>query len=187
MKSRRRGVSLSELLVVMTACTVVMTITSQLICRVMQIQIQSRAQADTERNAIRLSTRFRSDVHQAKSTTTGAADADSGVLLRLTLADEREVQYSRRQGKVFRQESGTGKPIGREEFEFPASCDVQMEKLQRPERLVLTIRSNQPTGQPGTERGGSSAPTAPASIRVEAVVGADLRLLPTPGVDEAPQ
>ena len=54
MNHRRRGVSLTELLVVMTACTVVMTLTSQLICRVMRIQVESRAHVDVERNAMRL-------------------------------------------------------------------------------------------------------------------------------------
>ena len=185
MNHRRRGVSLTELLVVMTACTVVMTLTSQLICRVMRIQIESRAQFDVERNAMRLADQFRSDVHQAESAVTDAATLGENVLLQLEFADGQQAEYSRHEGTVLRQVSRAQEPIAREEFEFPAACKLAIQETGSPPRLVLTLSTSPLAARANGDNQLVSVPMIPASLQVEAEIGRDARFTATPQGEEA--
>lgn len=60
----RRGVSLIELLVVMSAATVILTLSTGLIHRIMHAQSKARGLAEIERTTLRLGNRFRRDVHR---------------------------------------------------------------------------------------------------------------------------
>ncbi len=185
--NRRRGASLAELLVVMTACSVVMTLTSQLVCRVMRIQIESRAQVDVERNAMRLSDQFRSDVHRAKSAVTDDGDLAESVVLRLEFADGRLAEYSWDHGTAVRQVSGGEGPAARDEFEFPATADLAIQKTGTPPRLVLTLSTTPPAKPIGSDKPLAQPPTIPASLQAVAVIGRDTPSVTTRPIEEAPE
>ena len=67
----RRGVSLTELLMLMSSCTMILSLCAVLLHRVMRVEIESRSIVAAERTSERLSHQFRQDVHQA---TGGEAD-----------------------------------------------------------------------------------------------------------------
>jgi prepilin-type N-terminal cleavage/methylation domain-containing protein len=176
MKRSRRAVSLIELLVVMSVSTVLITLTSGLVCRVMRIQVQSRAHVDVERNTLRLSNQFRRDVHQAQSAVTNRADLRVDVFLMLRFADGEKVEYSSQKGIVLRLKSGAGAAPGREEYVFPPTCELTIAESGAPPRLVLTI-TGRLTEQPGEGRESSqlTSPAIPVTLQVESQVGHDLR------------
>jgi hypothetical protein len=185
MKRARRGISLSELLVVMTACTALMTLSSQLVCRVMRIQVESRGLADAERNTMRLAGNFRSDVHRAQSFAIDPAAAGEAPFLRIVLAGGRSVAYSRQSGAVLRQESGAEQPTAREEFKLPAAAELNVRELDSPQRLELTL-SVDPAAQ--LRRDGKSVsdwPLIPVSLQAEAIVSRDSQFASGPAVEES--
>ena len=183
----RRGASLVELLMIMSACTVVLTLTGVLLQRVMRIQMQSRAHVNVERSALRLSEQFRSDVHQARAAVTGNPEQDGVVFLRLESADNRVIAYSRDKGAVKRLESSSNQPTRREEFEFPAASVLQIEQQTAPQRLALTIILKPVDPAPTDNKPLASTSVIPVSLCAEAVVGSDLRFDSTPAASRAQQ
>jgi type II secretory pathway pseudopilin PulG len=183
----RRGISLIELLVVMSACGVVLTLTSQLLCRVMRIQIESRTQVDVERNSLRLSEQLRHDVHQARVAVTSRPELGNEVFLRLQFADGQQTEYSRHGGTVLRQASGNGSQASREEFVFPATCNLSIQQNGAPPRLTLTITTGPNEARSGDDEPLNRALAIPVSLRVEATRGRDLRFATAPARQEAPE
>jgi len=184
MKRFRRGVSLSELLVVMTACTALMTLSSQLVCRVMRTQVESRALADAERNTMRMADSFRHDVHRAQSFSIDLAAAGDVPFLRLELAGGRSVLYSRANGLVLRRESGAEQPSSREEFQLPAAAKLTVQKLDSPRRLQLTL-SVDPAAQLRSDgKNSTNWPLIPVGLQAEAIVSGDSRFAAAPVAEE---
>jgi hypothetical protein len=180
----RRGASLIELLVILSASTVVLTLTGVLLHRAMRIQTLSRAHVDAERTTLRLSEQFRSDVHQARALSSQPGN-DGEVFLRLELADGRVAEYSRTNGAVLRSESGGDRPTWREEYAIPGAGALRIEQESAPQRLVMTIILK-PAERP-VPNGQAPAGTrfVPMSLCAEAVVGRDLRFATQPASREA--
>ena len=65
--TKRRGVTLTELLVVLSVCSVVMTISIALIQRAMHAERRSRTFFNLQRSSLRLADQFRADVRQASA------------------------------------------------------------------------------------------------------------------------
>lgn len=183
----RRGVSLIELLVTMSACTVVLTLTGVLLQRAMRVQIESRAAASAERTALRLATQFRRDVHEAKSVTANASAGGGEVFLRLGLDGGRNVEYSRRENVVQRVESGGDKPTWREDFAFPSVSEMTIKQEESPRRLAITITA--PRTEPlATDAKPLLRPIAiPMYFHVEPIVGQNHRFNDVPGAVEGPR
>jgi hypothetical protein len=173
--NHRRGISLTELLVVMSACGVVISLSSSLVCRVMRIEIESRSLAAVERNALRLSEQFRHDVQQAQTAETPDNSAGEAVFLRLRFADGRQAEYSRQDDIILRKVSGNGLPTAREEFEFPATSRLEMQIVGSPQRIVLTISTPPVVATPSDDQPFQALNQRPVSLHAEATLGRDLR------------
>jgi hypothetical protein len=171
----RRAASLLELLLVMSACTVVLTMTGVLLNRAMRIQIQSRAQESAERAALRLSRQFRDDVHRGRLIPADKPGQDKKALLRLQFADGRTVEYSRDSGGVLRLESGGSRPAWREEFSLSSASMLTIEQRTQPARLALTVESKPIEPAPGDAKPPASMNALAVSLYAEAVIGRDLR------------
>jgi hypothetical protein len=180
----RRAVSLVELLVVMSACTVVLTLSSVLLVRAMRIQMQSRVHCDIERNSLRLSNQFRRDAHEAKSVRSSRDELEGDTVLRIHLTNGKQVEYSYIAGRVVRLSTENGKYVSREEFTFPATCELSVRELESPPRISLTIATNQDLAAPfdGVSTARSIAP--PVSLHVEGRLGRDRRASEMAGVVE---
>ncbi len=176
----RRAVSMIELLIVMSACTIVLTLSSALVVRAMRTHAQSRANCDAERNALRLSSQFRCDVHAAQSAVANSNVQRGDSFLSMQLIGDQQVEYSIAGGTVLRLMSLDGKRTSREEFAFPAGSELTIREFESPRRIALTI-VNQPTFDKLPE--GNQRPialSAPLSLHVEASLGLDIRLAPAP-------
>lgn len=170
MRPTRRGVSLAELLVVMIACTALFSLTGELLCRVMRVQIESRGHADVERNALRLSRQFRSDVHQAR--VFDLADDDES-LVRLELTDGKVAQYTVLDRTIRRQLLRDGEVAAVEVYQFPDPLQCEINELAEPARLQLSIAAKPYSLDPAEPA--TAVPSNPIHLRVEAVLGRDLR------------
>ena len=164
--ARRPGVSLVELLVVMSMATVILTTSATLIHRIMRVQSKAYAFFDVQRSALRLTSQFRRDVHQA----TDASIRGEGVeaLLTLPSAGNQRVQYRLADGNVLRVLSIKGDAVSQEVFSFPADTEWTLQKRADPRRLVLALAAR-PPGNTGTGgQGPATRFTSPVRFRVEA-------------------
>lgn len=185
MTATRRGVSLSELLVVMTACSALLTLSSGLVCRMMRVHIDARAYNDAERNAARLSESFRRDVHRAQSISRPLATRRDAALLTFEFSDGRKGIYSRQNGTVLREESGADRPISRDEFDLPPACELEIEELDTPSRIVLTVSSDLRAQLHEDPRVQPVGKLVPINLRAEAVVGRDAKITAPSLAEEA--
>src|SRR5437762_5225510 len=96
----RGGVSLIELLGLMSSCTIILTMSAVLLHRMMRVQIDTRAFVDMERSSSRLSQQFRQDVHQATAAVLGDSKLKENVFLQLQLPQETIIEYSRLDGAI---------------------------------------------------------------------------------------
>jgi type II secretory pathway component PulJ len=172
MTSTRRGASLVELIAVMSACSVILTMSAGLIHRAMLAQSQTRSFFDVERSALRLSGQFRRDVHRANAVPENAA-MEEGTFLRLQLPDHETVEYRRLAHRVLRVLSHNGQTVSREEFPFSTAIDVAVREEASPRRLVLAITSEETTTVAG--KGKRSVREMPVSFQAAAVIGRDRR------------
>jgi hypothetical protein len=145
--TRRRGISLVELLVVMTACTVIFTTSAGLIHRMMHADSRARAFYDVERSALRLSRQFRADVHQARNAVVFPEADETGAFLRLTVDEEQTIEYRHRDGLVTRVLAQRGMGPSREIYAFPSYVKLDLSEAGPPRRLVLSL-SAEPTTTP---------------------------------------
>jgi hypothetical protein len=170
--SHRRAASLAELLVILSACTVILTTSVTLIHRAMHSQSASRVFLDCERSALRLSQQFRSDVHEATSATIENGSAGSGPVLRLTLVDDQAVEYRRVSMDLLRLVTQRGQAVSHDAFTFRSPLEWTIRQEDSPGRLVLSVTAGG-TGPPAA-LGDELPPGAfavPMSLEVEACVG----------------
>jgi len=171
----RRGVSLVELLLTMSACTVILTMSAALIHRVMHTQSKMRAFHDPERSALRLSNAFRRDVHRALGAETNDAELQDNVFLRLQLPEGETIEYRQLQGKVTRVQAAIGKPIANEAFAFPPEIELVIRR-ESPNRMCLTITPDLRVQAAGDGHSPSIAHATPAHLLVEATLNRNSRL-----------
>lgn len=177
----RRGVSLVELLVVMSACSALLTISAVLLHRMMHSQTKTRAFFAVQRSGLRLAEQFRSDVHRAASATTD--DLPDQVVLRLQLTASQQVEYRYAAGIVQRTLLEGDKTVGREEFVFPPSSEMTVSKQDSPSLIVLSVTST--PGDPGGPAQQSFA--TPVHLRVEARPSRDQQYAGVSPGQETPQ
>lgn len=167
--SARRGMTLVELLVIISACSIVFTTSAVLMHRVMHTQKKTRAFFDVERSAVRLSDQFRRDVHQATAATVDADATGEKPFLQLQLPNDRTIEYRHSNGDLLRVESREGTAVSREEFPFPDDADLKIREAESPRRVVLSIATEPNQTRSVGER--SSDPHAmPVYLQVEAAL-----------------
>jgi hypothetical protein len=136
----RRAISLVELLVAMSAATLVLTLSATLIHRAMHTHTRTQKFFEAERSSLRLCEQFRHDVEHAARATLAAPLPSEGVFLTLALPQAEEtIEFCRRQNTIERRSVQSGKTIAREEFAFPAAFALELEELPKPARLRLTL------------------------------------------------
>jgi hypothetical protein len=169
--THRRAASLAELLVIMSACTIILTTSVQLIHRAMHSQSASRAFLDCERSAQRLSQQFRSDVHEATSATIENDASNATPVLRLTLAGDQTVEYRSAHDSILRLATQHSKPVSRDEFAFRSPLEWSIQQEDSPHRLILSVTA----GAVGSPTPGEELPpgafAAPTLLEVEAGIG----------------
>jgi type II secretory pathway component PulJ len=172
--NRRRGISLVELMLTLSACSVILTLSAALIHRAMHAQAKARVFFDGERSAWRLAESFRHDVHRANSAKVVDQPDSGDLLLRLELAGGQRVEYRHTAGRVERTWHVDGGIRAREAFVFPPETRLSTAKVSE-KLLVLTADA------PADTAAKADAPlanhTVPVSLRVQAVLGRKAAIL----------
>ena len=135
----RRGVSLTELLLLMSSYTMILSMCGVLLHRVMRVEIDSRSFVDMERTSTRLSHQFRQDVNQATAAEADASKLQNNVFLQLQLAGDQSIEYRWAEGSVVRTVLQDRKTAAREEFAFDPWCKLTVRQEKSPSRIVLSI------------------------------------------------
>ncbi len=167
-----RGISLVELVVVMSAATVILTISAALLHRMLLTHSAARAFTDVERTSLRLANTLRSDVHQARSATTTEAPVTEGPFLQLELPSDQRIEYRHEQTEVLRILLDDERIVAHEAFRFQQEIEVAARK-DGPRLLTVSIQSHQPSAK--SEDGGpaSAAHAVPVHLHVQAVINRD--------------
>ncbi len=169
----RSALSLIELMAVASACSVVLTVSTVLLHRVMRTQSEACSFSDAERSAERLSLQLRQDVHQATVAELSNSNLKEGVFLRLQLPNGRSVEYSRAEGNVLRVLSQKDKVAAREEFAFPQPTELAVQKQDSPKRILLSITTPAPEAIAGDAQRLRSYRAVPVSLQVEVCTNRD--------------
>lgn len=177
-----RGISLVELLVVMSACTLILTLTAGLMHRVMHAQSRTRSFVEHERVALRLAYVFRGDVHQARGVVTDVAMLAEGELVRLNVA-EQTITYVAQPEKVVRLVAASEKPLGREEFRIGHESQAKIRR--EPGVVILSVEAipDEATRVQAASRKFAWVP--PLSLEIAALPGRDLPKNATAAPQEA--
>lgn len=125
---KRRGISLVELLVTMSACCIILTMSATLIHRMLHVQSRSRAFQNAERSALRLERSLRRDAHQTREVIPNKEPQQAELLLQFELPKQQRVEYRQADGQVSRLLLEGDRVIAREDFAFPATTTFRVER-----------------------------------------------------------
>jgi prepilin-type N-terminal cleavage/methylation domain-containing protein len=159
----RRGVSLVEMIVVITVGSALVGIAVTMLAALMRAENRGQGRAAETASLIRLADQFRRDAHAA--TSLPAPDGQKAGTWKLDLAGGRSVEYAAEPGAIVRRERTVAKAVCEESFALP-------------ENYAATIASSNNAGQTTVTLVVAPAPgTAGAAWqwRVEAVLGRDHR------------
>lgn len=175
----RRGVSLVELLLALSATGVILTLSTGLIERLMRAEMRARGYVNAERTALRLANTFRRDVWQASEATISPDGANE--FLRLSLGAGRALDYRQQAGTIVRTLLDGEQILSREYFAFPNEAEVQFEK---PSRRLISLSISTPARPTGgePERLPHNAYTPPVHVEITARIARDAAFQPvSPG------
>jgi type II secretory pathway component PulJ len=180
----RLGVSLVELIVTLTACSAVLTISVALLHRAMHAQSRARSYFDGERSAWRLTQQFRRDAHDAlavetedgASETSGGSSAEGELVVRFEMHDGESVEYRQSGGRVERTRKIAAQIGARDVFTFSEKTRFSA-VVETPRVVALSI---EPATELSSENATPPAPFATSTIlRVEAALGRNARFAPS--------
>src|SRR5437762_4378350 len=119
--TRHRGVSLVELIVVMSAASVILSLSAGLIHRIMHAETAARSLATVERTSLRLAAALRRDVNAATRAITDQAQLADGAFLRLGYLAGSRIEYRRVDETIHRLELDGDRIVARDQFPFAAN------------------------------------------------------------------
>lgn len=163
--NNQRGFTLVEMLVSISAGSVLLVLATGVVHRTMRVESVVRENAAAERAALRLSRQFRHDIHQAKSVSLDGRQADQPVL-QIVLSGQAPVSYRVEHTGVLREQPHNDTQIYREHFSFPDNYTVKFNELPSPRRVALTLERD--TGLVGVP--------PRVELHVEAVISQFLQL-----------
>lgn len=164
----RQGISLVELLVVMSFVSVILTMSAGLMHRMMFAQSKARTLADVERISLRLAHVFRHDVHQATAAT-ALSDQSDDAFVRLQLPNDQSIEYRQDDGIIRRVLTSGDRTIARDEFVFPPGIKLVVNK-DGTRLLVLSVSSRAEEASSPDAMHESSEYAVPVSVHVVAAL-----------------
>jgi hypothetical protein len=165
---RRRAVSLVELLLAMSAAVIILSLSAELIHRLMHATSKAQSVHDAERSARRLAASFRQDVHDASAADL-KSDPAGGVLVKLTLDGDEVVEYRRAGASVLREVGDGTKTTARERYILPPGALVDVAEDES--MLVLSIQTKHGEVSPPDHRLPMPAYAVPLHIEIRAALG----------------
>lgn len=172
----RRGVSLIELLIVISIGGVVVGLCATTMHLILRVERDQARAVRLTAVLSRIRQLFSNDVHGAVLAEIKPGDTDKS---QLQLAEDGpgRVVYSADE-HILRRERFAGERLEhRDEFHFPLGTRIHFEQEERPRiaRLDLEIAAAVPDDFPDRDRGKSSAVRPPRSLAIEALLDRDRR------------
>jgi prepilin-type N-terminal cleavage/methylation domain-containing protein len=163
--SRRDGVSLIELLVVMSATSIILSLSAGLIHRIMHAESKARSLGTIERTSLRLANTFRRDVHDASNAITDRAQLTDGAFVRLNSSGGKRIEYRREQRVIRRIQLDGERIVVRDEFAFPTDFEMNLQ-YDGSRLLVLAVSSQKenPRNESPREESRSDKPIDPVRL-----------------------
>ncbi len=162
--SKRRGVFLIELMVVMVCSVVVLTTAAWVLCALMGASSAVQRECGQTATVARLAEQFRRDAHAAAKLTPPTADGQAWTF---ELGPKQSVEYVISDNELVRRQRSAGKVQGRESFRLPEDTVTEIELLsgESPAAARLSIL-------PAPERAPGPRPIC---VTVNAVLARDHR------------
>jgi hypothetical protein len=155
----RRGMTLVEVLLTITASTMVVGVAGGLLHRALRLEAASRGALQGERTALVLARQVRADIRAARTVACTADGLPADVVLRVQPAGEAAIVYRAVRGGLVREQAIPANRIAREAFSFPAA--VRFESV-RGDGVVSLVGAG----------GGAPGEGPPIDIEVVAALGA---------------
>ncbi|MFN0055114.1 MAG: prepilin-type N-terminal cleavage/methylation domain-containing protein [Planctomycetales bacterium] len=169
---RRRGVSIVEILIVMSIGSVIVGTTITTLHLLLRSERDQARGVRTASTTARLAQVFREDVHAMREARIIPAEGDEPERLQLTDALGARVEYAANGHVLTRIDSRGAGPHHQEAFHFPLDSSVQFDQQDQSSSVAIALRLA--AGELGRR-----APDAPArpgrSLRLEATLGRDFR------------
>ena len=148
----RAGISLTELLVVMTIGSVLIGVTGTMIHRLLAADYEATRAARFATSVARLSRAFRTDVHAARNIELPVPNEGQRAVVVATLADGHQVRYELDAHLATRVETRDGAPIHRDVYHFPPRSQLRCSRGvdDRLLKLELDLAARGP--EPDAER-----------------------------------
>ncbi len=158
-RGRRSGFSLVELLLTITASSMVMATATALLHRTLFLESSSRHVLQRERAALVLARQFRNDIHLARSVECSGDPLPDGMVLLANMPGDGVIEYRRTFSGLIREERLVAGRVAREQYACPEGTRWWAVREGR----VVILRGE------GDE---SSATAPPVAIEVVAILGA---------------
>jgi hypothetical protein len=158
----RRGMTLVEVLLTITASTMIMGVAGGLLHRALRLEAASRGALQGERTALVLARQVRADIRAARTVACTADGLPADVVLRVQPAGEEAIVYRAVRGGLVREQTLPTNRSAREVFSFPAA--VRFESV-RGDGVVSLVGAG----------GGVPGEGPPIDIEVVAALGAAAR------------
>ena len=169
----RRGISLIELLVVMSSVAIVLGLCAVTIQLLFRLNADGHARFSASASFARLASQFREDIHAsdrvallpAAKAGAGPGEPKAATSLRLTRGPQTVITYEAREGRVARVETASGTMKGHESYVVGKSNMVAFERRdERSLRFVVMVMSR---------KVGKDALEPPRPLEVLALQGKD--------------
>lgn len=134
----RRGVSLVELLIVISVATVIVGICATTIHLLLRSERDQSRALRTAATLSRLSEVFREDVHATSKAVIEAVDGKAAHLT-LTDADGRQIVYLPEENRLQRIETARDVEVHRDTYHFPSGTSVRVETDESPRMVRVAI------------------------------------------------
>lgn len=159
--NRRHAFTLVELIIALSASSVLMVLAIGLVHRSMSASSLAKGRADDQQTLVRLSNQFRKDVHASS-----AAELSDSNQLRLQRPQGHSIDYAIDGSRCQREESLENGRRHRETYRLNQDSQLAFSQLSDPERVTLVV----------TRQWRGRREPALVDAHVEAVVGGRLTL-----------
>lgn len=139
-RQARRGITLIEVGVASTLCTLLASLGIGLIYNLFTLNSATKSQADQQRTIARFAETFRADVQRATSAESEKAE-NGGTMIAFSQESGRTVQYMFNQGEIVKQVLSGEKLLASDSFLFceDTAIDASLEVVKEKTLAILTI------------------------------------------------
>ena len=171
---RRRGLSLIELLAVMTVNSSVLVLLTVWLVMLLRGSDAGQQHLLWTMTQERLAHQFRRDVHEAVS----VSDSELPLLMQLQAASDRIIAYRLADGRLLREEFSGDKRLRQETYRLSPAVEVSVESQRKLDRAWLTLVMS--------PRASRTSGASAARLRIEAQLGMLHRWNESPPEEESP-